>query len=352
MGGVALDGEPLDRITVDRDPLDLESMDVGGMAVAELGVTPAPARRPRRLARRVGALIGAQLVFAAFFGALANTRGYDVGRPWVVATLALTFALTGFFAMSLEFHRHRFTFTLAEAVLAVGFFAAGPIGLAVAAALGECVNMVAQRHSPLKVAFNVSNRLAATTAAGIAFAAFGNTNVHDPAAWGAALAAALCFSILDVVSTAAVISIVEETRFHNVFVRSAIAGLLATLTSAPIGLVALALAQYGPFVPLLLAPIAAAVALERRLCRFAARRAPAVRAPVRIIGAHRQPRRPRRRVAVARGGDSVTRDRRGRAVLRNRWRGRMARRLRRRRRRTPRDTGGRRGRGRAGAARR
>ena len=131
----------------------------------------------------------------------------------MVATLALVFALTGFFAMSLEFHRHRFAFTLAEAVLAVGFFVAGPIGLAVAAALGECVNMVVQRHSPLKVAFNVSNRLAATTAAGVAFAALGNTNVHDAAAWGAALGAALCFSILDVVSTSAVISIVEETRF-------------------------------------------------------------------------------------------------------------------------------------------
>ena len=237
-------------------------MDGGGMAVAELGVTPAPDRRPRRLERRVGALIGAQLLFAAAFGVLSHSRGYPFGEPWVVATLALAFALTGFFAMSLEFHRNRFTFTLAEAVLAVGFFAVGPIGLAVAAALGEFVNMVVQRHSPLKVAFNVSNRLAATTAAGIAFAALGNTNVHDATAWGAALGAALCFSILDVASTAAVLSIVEETRFHNVFVRSAIAGLLTTLTSAPIGLVALALAEYGPFVPLLLAPIAAAVALN------------------------------------------------------------------------------------------
>jgi len=234
------------------------------MAVAKLGVTSPAAVRPKRLERRVGALIGAQLLVAAGFGVLAHSRGAPVGRPWVVATLALSFALAGFFAMSLELHRHRFTFTLAEAVLAVGFFAAGPLGLAIAAALGEGVNMLVQRHSPLKVAFNVSNRLVATTAAGVAFAALGTTDIHDANAWGAALGAALCFSILDVVSTAAVLSIVEETRFHNVFVRSATTGLLATLTAAPIGLVALDLAERGPFVPLLLAPIAVAVALNAR----------------------------------------------------------------------------------------
>src|SRR5262249_51474942 len=146
----------------------------------------------------------------------------------------------------------------------VGFFFAGPVGLAVAAAVGEGVNMAVQRHAPLKGAFNVSNRLAATTAAAVALSVLATSNAHDVARWGAALGAALCFSVLDVVSTAAVLSIVEETRFHHVFVRSASTGLLATLTAAPVGLVALDLAGHGPFVPLLLAPIAAAVAFNAR----------------------------------------------------------------------------------------
>ena len=234
------------------------------MAVAGLGLSAAPSRRPKRLERRVGALIGAQLTVAAGFGLLAHTRGAVFGRPWVVAILVLAFAITGSFGMSLELHRHRFTFTLAEAVLAVGLFVVGPVGLAVAAAVGEGVNMVVQRHAALKVAFNVSNRLGATTAAGVAFAALGRTDVHDAIAWVAALAAALCFSVLDVVSTAAVLSIVEETSFHNVFVRSASTGVLATLTAAPVGLVAVDLASHGPLVPLLLAPIAAAVALNAK----------------------------------------------------------------------------------------
>ena len=257
-------GDPLDREPRGRQHAGRESDGRRRHGRRRAGGDPGPGpataapRAPRRRAHRRAARWSRRASASS-----PHSRGYAVrANRGSVATLALAFALTGFFAMSLEFHRHRFTFTLAEAVLAVGFFAVGPIGLAVAAALGECVNMVVQRHSPLKVAFNVSNRLAATTAAGIAFAALGNTNVHDATAWGAALGAALCFSILDVVSTAAVLSIVEETRFHNVFVRSAIAGLLATLTSAPIGLVALALAEHGPFVPLLLAPIAAAVALN------------------------------------------------------------------------------------------
>ena len=221
-------------------------------------------RRPKHLERRVGIVIAAQLIVAAGFGWLAGTRAEPFGSPWIVITLALGFALTGFFGMSLELHRHRFTFTLADAVLAVGFFFVGPLGLAAAAATGECVNLLSQRIAPLKLAFNVSNRLAATTAAGVAFAALAHRDPHEVAAWGAALAAALCFSVLDVVSTAAVLSIVEETSFHNVFVRSATTGLLATLTAAPVGLVALDLFERGPLVPLLLVPIAGAVALNAR----------------------------------------------------------------------------------------
>jgi signal transduction histidine kinase len=289
--GVALDRDSLDRDPLDRDPLDrggvdgitmvvdelgrqpvdldaldLDALDRRSVAVAGLGMSPAAARvrEPSRLQRRVTGLIGAQLAGACALALLAVIRGSAFGDPWAVGILALVFALTGFFGMTLEFHRYRFTFTPAEAVLAVGFFFVGPIGLAVAAAVGECVNMLVQRHAPLKAAFNVSNRLAATTAAGVAFAVLGRTDVHEAAAWGAALGAALCFSILDVVSTSAVLSIVEETRFHDVFVRSASTGLLATLTAAPVGLVALDLAEHGPFVPLLLIPITVAVALNAR----------------------------------------------------------------------------------------
>jgi K+-sensing histidine kinase KdpD len=259
-----VDGNALDRHPVDRDPVDRDPLDLRGVALPGLGMSAPAALRAKRLEHRVGELIAAQLVVTGGLAVLAASRGSSFGRVWVVAVLALAFALTGFFGMTLEFQRHRFTFTLTESVLAVGFFFAGPIGLAVAAAIGEGVNMAVQRHAPLKVAFNVSNRLAATTAAAVVFTILAGPDVHDTAAWAAALGAALCFSLLDVASTAAVLSIVEETGFRHVFVRSASTGLLATLTAAPVGLVALALAGHGPLVPLLLVPIAAAVAFNAR----------------------------------------------------------------------------------------
>jgi K+-sensing histidine kinase KdpD len=264
LDGIALDRIPVDLVALDVEPVDVQPLDLGGVALSGLGMSAPAAPRAKRLEHRVGELIAAQLVVTGGLAVLAASRGSSFGRVWVVAVLALAFALTGFFGMTLEFQRHRFTFTLTESVLAVGFFFAGPIGLAVAAAIGEGVNMAVQRHSPLKFAFNVSNRLAATTAAAVAFTVLAGQNFHDSAAWGAALGAALCFSLLDVASTAAVLAIVEETGFRHVFVRSASTGLLATLTAAPVGLVALALASHGPLVPLLLVPIALAVAFNAR----------------------------------------------------------------------------------------
>jgi K+-sensing histidine kinase KdpD len=258
-----VDRVAVDRFTVDGLALDFEQVDSGGLAGAGLGLSMMP-HRPARLERRIGTVIAVQLAVAVGFGALATARGESVGTPAILVALALGFALAGSFDMSLELHRHRFTFTLADSVLVVGFFAVGAVGLGLAAAVGELLNMLVQRHSPLKVCFNVANRLAAATVAGVAFAAMGRGDVHDAAAWAAALAAALCFSILDVVSTATVLSIVEQTRFQTVFVRSVSTGVLATLAAAPIGLIALDLAVRGPFLPLLLAPVALAVALNSR----------------------------------------------------------------------------------------
>lgn len=244
---------------MDREPLDFRHVDV-----AELGLSAMPQRNPARLERRVGEVIAVQLVLAASFAALAVARGASIGSPAAILALTGTFVVTGAFDMSLEFDRHKFTFTPADAVLVVGFFAVGPVGLAAAFAVAEAVNMVGHRRATLKVLFNVANRLAAVTIAGVAFQAFGRTSTHDTIAWLAALAAAMCFSLLDVVSTAVVLSMAEGTPFRHVFVRSASTGMLATLAAAPIGVVVLDLAGQGPFAVLFLVPLVVAVGLNSR----------------------------------------------------------------------------------------
>jgi len=249
---------------VDGQPLDCVALDCRRVGVSELGLSAMPRRNPARFERQVVEVAAVQLVLAASFAVLAATRGDRIGSPAGILGLTAAFVVAGAFDMSLELHRHKFTFTPADAVLVVGFFAVGPIGLAVAFAFAEAVNGIAQRRGRLKVLFNAANRLVAVTVAAVAFQAFGHTSPHDMAAWGAALAAAMCFSLLDVVATALVISLAEETSFHSVFVRSASTGMLATLAAAPIGLVALDLFTRSPPAVLLLVPVAAAVALNSR----------------------------------------------------------------------------------------
>jgi len=223
-----------------------------------------PRHHRARLERQVIEVMAAQLVLAAIFAALADNRGDPIGTPAAILGLMGAFVVTGAFERSLELNRHKFTFTPADSVLVIGFFVVGPIGLAVAFAAAEAVNGIAQHRGPLKVLFNAANRLVAVTIAAAAFQAFGHTSVHDMVAWAAALAAALCFSLLDVVATARVISLAEATSFHHVFVRSASTGMLATLAAAPIGLVALDLFTRSPVAVLLLVPLAGAVTVNSR----------------------------------------------------------------------------------------
>ncbi len=234
------------------------------LGVAGLGLSTVPGRLRRRLGPRIAALIAAQVAVAAGFAVLATRQGDAFGPPAFVLALTGVFVVAGAFDVSLDFRRHKLTFTPSDAVLVVGLFAVGPVGLAIAFALAEAVNMVAQRSEPLKGMFNVANRLAAMTVAGVAFQALGRTSTHDAIAWAAALAAAVLFSLLDVVSTSGAVSMAEQTAFHRVFVRSVSTGVLATLAAAPIGLVALALFTHGPLAVLLLVPLATAVTLNSR----------------------------------------------------------------------------------------
>jgi signal transduction histidine kinase len=221
------------------------------------------ARTSRRNGLRVAPLIAVQLGLAATFALLAGAH-YAVGRPILIAGFAAAFALAGAFNMRLEFRRHQFSFTLAEAVLSASFFALGPIGIGIAAAVGEGVSLAAQRVSPLKTIYNVGNRLASALVAGVVFQYFGHHGVEDAAAWGVAIGAALCFSCLDTIFTAAVLATVERLHFRDVLSRSAPTAALTTLGASPLGVIALSLSRYSVLAPLLLVPLLAALVFNSR----------------------------------------------------------------------------------------
>jgi len=241
-------------------------LDVGIVERRRLGVGP-EATGPRVLRgvqSRIGFLVTGELLVAAVFARLTLTAGSTLGDSRAIVVLAAAFAAGGLFTMRLEFRRHQCTFTLIEAVLSVAFFVVGPVGAAIAATVGEGVVLAAQRVSPLKAVFNLSNRLAAATVAAVAFQALGHTDFSDPLSWAAAIAGVLCFSLIDVAATATVLAIAERAALHEVLVRSVPTAALVTVAAAPLGPISYRLFLQNPFLPVLLIPLVAAVALNSR----------------------------------------------------------------------------------------
>jgi signal transduction histidine kinase len=271
---IALDGFTLDRRAVGQrglvgQPLDREPLDGCLVELDGLGLTPSPTPAPPtratdRIGLRIAPLIGLQLLLAAVVIAINAHAHAHVGSPALVVAYTVAFAAAGAFNMRLEFRRHQFTFTLAEAVLSASFFALGPIGVGIAAAVGEGVSLGAQRVAPLKTAYNVGNRLASALVAASVFQAIGHTHAGDAVAWAIAIGAALVFASFDTIFTAAVLATVEHERFETVLTQSVPTAALTTLGGAPLGVIAVGLARHSPFAPLLLVPLIATVMFNSR----------------------------------------------------------------------------------------
>jgi len=122
----------LERRVLDGQSLDRESLDGCLVERAGLGIAQSPdvpSRASHRIGLSIAPLIAIELAVSAAFAAMSRHSHQAIGRPITVAFFAIAFALAGAFNMRLEFRRHQFTFTLAEAVLSASFFALGPIGV-------------------------------------------------------------------------------------------------------------------------------------------------------------------------------------------------------------------------------
>jgi signal transduction histidine kinase len=207
--------------------------------------------------------VAAQAVVALVVGRALLAAGGDVGNPLLVLTMTGGFALAGGFTLRLEFRRHQVELTLGDALLVVAFFVLGPVGVAASAAAGELTALAWARVPVDKVAFNVTNRLAAATvASAVFFVAAGGDD--GAVALFAALGAVLCFSLLDVVSTSTVMAVVEGARLRDQLLDAGPTALLTSLAAAPLGIAAVALAETSLVAPVLLVPLVGAVALNAR----------------------------------------------------------------------------------------
>jgi signal transduction histidine kinase len=166
--------------------------------------------------------------------------------------------------MRLDFSEHRATFTLTDAVLVTGLFYLSAPWLGVAALLGEMVRCLATRTPSLKTLFNSASHAATATAAGALYAVLGGGRSVGPGSWLPALAAVMCWGILNAASVSAIIAHAEGRTFYKTLSHSIPTVLGTTILAAPIGLLVAELLHLGPLYPILLLPLVLGVWLNNR----------------------------------------------------------------------------------------
>jgi signal transduction histidine kinase len=216
--------------------------------------------------KQIVALVGGHLVAAALLCAIAARNGLQFGPLWQVGALATALALVGLFPLVVELGRSACAVLLVDAVVVVALFCLPPLGVALAATIGELIACSTLRLSPLKVSHSVAATMAATTAGALAFAQFGGSGRGggDPRAWLAALGAMSVFLLYNYTATTLVRSVVEHKRVTQVAAAGAVVFAAASLLSATMGVIAVALYSLRPAAVLMLIPFVVAAALMAR----------------------------------------------------------------------------------------
>src|SRR5579859_7616131 len=216
--------------------------------------------------KQIVALVGGHLVAAALLCAIAARDGLQFGPLWQVTALATALALVGLFPLVVELGRSACAVLLVDSVVVVALFCLPALGVALAATIGELIACSSLRLSPLKVSHSVAATMAATTAGALAFAQFGGTGRGggDPGAWVAALGAMTIVLLYNYTATTLVRSVVERKRVTQVAAAGAVVFAAASLLSATMGVIAVALYSLRPAAVLMLIPFVVAAALMAR----------------------------------------------------------------------------------------
>ena len=159
-----------------------------------------PRRTRARLERQVVEVIGAQLAGRELRRARRGPSRWPIGPPAAILGLTLRSSSRAPSACRSSSTGTGSPSPPPKRCSSVGFFVVGPIGLAVAFAVAE--SREHGRAAPLGAQGALQRRQSpgrGDDRGGRVRRRFGRTYVHDMAAWAAALAAALCFSLLDVV---------------------------------------------------------------------------------------------------------------------------------------------------------
>ncbi|MEX2503272.1 MAG: hypothetical protein WD378_00380, partial [Egicoccus sp.] len=217
--------------------------------------------------RRVLALAASELLLVAGGLWLVGHRPLAAIAPapaMLVGYALAVVVLVSLPRMYVEFRRHGVLLTPADVTMLVGLFAVGPWFFIGVGMLAEIVAAVRHRQTALKTAFNFVHMLGGLVAAATTFVVIGRTDPLDPAAWLAGAAAIAACALWDLLSTAAVLSIVEGQPFRSIVTRLAPAGAVGFVISSMLGTAVLVLFSQTPFGPLLFVPVLGIVLVSTR----------------------------------------------------------------------------------------
>jgi signal transduction histidine kinase len=134
--------------------------------------------------------------------------------------------------------------------------------MAVAAGVGEVLSLSLRRVDRFKVLYNGAGRAFAAAAGAATYWSLGPD--QGVAAWPAALAGTLAFTLANLLATSVALGVVEQRPVRSVVAHGGPTALLAAAIAAPVGLVGLELWRESMLAPLVLVPLVGALAVNAR----------------------------------------------------------------------------------------
>ena len=210
--------------------------------------------------RWVLAIAGTHVALSVVLLAVVGSWGLG-GTAAAFVGCAAAFALVGLAPMHLELRRHACTVVVTEAVLVVALLRLGPVGVVLAATLGEAMACLGQRQPRLKLVFNVAAAAGASAVAAALYSAVSTSSstVVEVSGWAPVAASVAAFAVASLMTTSAILAVAERRRFFDVMLASAPTVAVSSAASASLGLAAVVLAQTTVLGPVLMAPLLAMV---------------------------------------------------------------------------------------------
>ncbi|MFN0094445.1 MAG: putative bifunctional diguanylate cyclase/phosphodiesterase [Dehalococcoidia bacterium] len=210
-----------------------------------------------------GVGVVALALFATFLHELDDLDRRDL---WLGAVLLLITPVAEMLVVHVHIRKSAHSFSLLELPLTLGLIAIHPLALITTYTIGSgAVLLVHRRQPPMKLLFNAGTLCLTASFAALVYGALPHGgSATAPTAWGAAVGAAICASVVGSLLVAGVIAIAEQRLAFGDLRRSVVIGLATSFGSASLGVTLAIVSAASPFaLPLAALPLVAVFLANR-----------------------------------------------------------------------------------------